>query len=135
MKKKLIAATLVLPLLSLVGCKKDFTQDDVKNYITTGTWHVSFYSVNANASFAFDDYDFTFSENGNLNIHKSGTNINGTWMLSEIDKETVLDISAGHTSPFDELSNDWEVDDAKPTRIETENNDNGVSSYLTFEKN
>ena len=69
-------------------------------------------------------------------LHAGGdaTDLNGTWNVSKIDGDNVLDMHLGHSSPFDELDNDWEVTSRSSNRIETENDDNGFT-YLTFEKN
>jgi hypothetical protein len=121
-------------VLSLMACEKEVTPDQVKETLSAGTWHVSYYSYEATPSFVLDEYDFTFQENGTLKVQGDGTDVNGIWSVGKVDGDNVLDLFAGHSSPLDELDNDWEVRSHSSKRIETENNDNGLV-YLTFEKN
>lgn len=121
-------------VLSLMSCEKEVAPEQVRETLSTGTWHVSYYSISGNISFALDEYDFTFQENGTLHVQGDGTDLNGDWSVGKVDGDNVLDLYLGHSTPFDGLDNDWEVSSYSSNRIETENDDDGFS-YLTFEKN
>lgn len=134
MKRRFLCIILAAPLLCFTACEKKHTPEEVRQTLRSGTWHVSFYSVNGTPSFALDDYDFTFSADGTAKADANGTHVTGTWTVSEINKENVIDLYLGHSSPFDQLDNDWKVYSLFSGRVETENDDNGTV-YLTFEKN
>lgn len=121
-------------LFTVASCDKEVSQNELKQNITSGTWHVSYFSQAGNVNYSLSDYDFTFTADGKITAHKDGTNINGSYTIAEVDGETILDISLGHINPLDQISNDWEVNTSTSTRLETENNDNGTS-YLNFDKN
>lgn len=134
MKKQFLSIVLALPVFFFVSCEKDHSPQEVKDTLSSGTWHVSYYSIGADPSFALDNYDFTFSSDGTAMAHGDGTHVEGIWSISEVDGDNILDLYLGHSSPFDELDAAWEINSLSATRVETEN-DNDSSIDLTFEKN
>lgn len=128
---------MAIPALALVSCNKSDvpTPDEVRQSVTLGTWHISLFSKSGTVYYDFEDYDFTFASNGTVNAQKSGSNVNGTWSLWELDGETQLDLDMGSAAPFNLLDAYWNVTEATSTRVKTENDDSGPLSHLTFEKN
>lgn len=122
------------PVLAFTACEKKATPEEVKNTLSTGTWNVSFYSINGAPSFAFSNYDFTFASDGTAGATGDGTNVHGEWSISEVDGDNILDLYLGHSQPFTELDAAWQINSFSSTRVETEN-DNDASISLTFEKN
>lgn len=124
---------IVVALLLLSACDKEVAPDEVKKNITSGIWRISYFAKAAAINYTLSNYTFTFNENGTVEAKEGSTKVYGTYTVSEDDNDAVLDIMLGHSSPLDQLNNDWQVSSSTATRLETENNDNGIT-YLTFEK-
>jgi len=141
-KKKRFIFVLASILLVLGACNKVKTKD-VDKTITEGKWRVSHFSEDGvDETYHFSGYEFTFSDNGNVQaVGQSGT-INGTWSTTEdssnddssSDVDLILNFPA--TNDFDELSDDWDVLSQSKDKIELQDISGGDGSIdkLTFER-
>ncbi len=119
--------------------------DDDSNGSTTGivvdgNWKVTlFQEDNSNQTTHFNGYSFDFETNGTITATNGSTTQNGNWNNGGDDSGNKLNIifpSAPDDSPFEEISEDWDILSKTVTKIELRHVSGGDGSIdlLTFEK-
>jgi hypothetical protein len=114
------------------GPGPDPTFDDI---ITDGTWYVSYFFRDQDDTDDYENYDFTFNDNGTVTV-TGGSGSTGTWatFIDSGDLELDLTFTA---SALDELAEDWTVIDYSPTLIKLQKVSGGGDDIrsLHFTKN
>jgi hypothetical protein len=113
-------------LLVLSACNKRKIRS-IENNLMNGTWKVTSFKIDGQDKTAqFSGVVFTFNTDGTLTVFGS-TSITGTWdVLRENDSndddlfddrhnELILNVP----SPFEVISDDWEIDKFSDTKIES----------------
>ena len=148
---KIILVLAVLFVLNVASmCSDDddsptnVNQTQVINTVISGTWRITNYvDSGVNETTNFTGYNFTFGSNNVLTAVGNGLTISGTWSVTDTnsndDTLNDLDFNIAFTSPanFLELSDDWDIVSRTDTKIQLidVSGGNGVTDYLTFEKN
>jgi hypothetical protein len=115
--------------------------------VTSGTWRITLYEDSGiNETTNYSNYIFTFNTNGVLTAANS-TSFNGTWSVTSSNSnddnpDNDLDFNIAFVAPApnsftDDLTDDWDVISHTANRIQLVDvsGGNGVTDYLTFEKN
>jgi peroxiredoxin len=125
---------------SIDDCDDDIgggNQPELTAVLTSGTWYISYCLYNnQDDTYYYNGYNFTFNTNGTVVAVKNATTIYGDWDI-EIDgsyKKLRLHFD-GNT--FDEIEEDWKVNEFTETNIRTRHGDVGTDpiDYLYFTKN
>lgn len=153
MKKIIFATLIVLAIILNCSCSSDDDGNSLNNNsistvvqtTNSGTWKITKYIDSENNETAdFSGYDFTFTENNILMVHKGADEIMGSWLVatnSSNDDSPINDldfiISFSGPEKFMELTDDWEIKSSTSTKLELidVSGGNGETDYLTFEKN
>lgn len=113
---------------------------DMTQIVTDGSWRVTlFQEDNSNQTNHFNGYVFTFNSNGSLIAVNGGTTQTGTWSTNGDDSSNKLWINfpnASDDSPFEEISEDWQIVAKTASKIELRHvsGGDGSTDLLTFEK-
>ncbi|UJH90914.1 hypothetical protein LZ575_19785 [Antarcticibacterium sp. 1MA-6-2] len=117
---------------------------------TTGTWRISSYVEEGNnETNHFTNYTFTFKQDGTVTAVNAESTINGTWSISDdddddddnpstdSDKDFVLNFNVGEDEDFDDLNDDWDIENYTANKISLIDisGGNGGTDKLVFEKN
>lgn len=111
------------------------------NIVVEGSWRVTlFQEDNSSQTHHFSGYVFTFNTNGSLIAVNGGSTMTGTWSTGGDDSLNKLWInfpSAADDTPFEEISEDWQIIAKTASKIELRHVSGGDGSIdlLTFEKN
>lgn len=141
-KREKILVVLVSILFLFGACNKVKTKD-VNKTITEGKWRVSNFSEDGeNETYHFTGYEFTFSDNGNVQAVGQNGTVSGTWSTtddnSNDDSSSDVDFNLVFpaTNNFDEISDDWDVISQSNDKIELQDISGGDGSIdkLTFER-
>ena len=126
---------LVLILVAFTSCKKDDTSTNA--IVKQGTWRVTLYSDDAvDETSYFTNYTFTFGENNVVTATNSTNTVTGTWTTGIDDSTDKLYLEFGAVTPFDEISDDWDILESTSTKVRLNDvsGGNGGIDSLTFEK-
>lgn len=126
------------------SCSNNDDDDGQHNGNTTGilidgTWKVTlFQEVNLNQTSHFNSYAFEFKSTGVLTATNDLLTMTGNWNNGGDDSgnKLVIDFpTAADDSPFEEISEDWDIVTKSPTKIELKHLSGGDGSIdlLTFE--
>ena len=108
--------------------------------VVEGNWKVTlFQEDNSSQTYHFNGYSFDFGTDGTLVATNGSTVQNGNWNNGGDDSGNKLNInfpSAPDDSPFEEISEDWNIITKTVTKIELRHVSGGDGSVdlLTFEK-
>lgn len=143
----LIGLLLSFSISSCFGSDDDDSHhdDDDSNGSTTGVvvegnWKVTlFQEDNSNQTAHFNGYAFDFETNGTLTAANGSTTQTGNWNNGGDDSGNKLNIdfpSAPDDSPFEEISEDWDIIAKNVSKIELRHVSGGDGSIdlLTLEK-
>ena len=143
MKTKVIFPLVVLSILFFSSCQDDdkIQPTDVSDAVISGQWRITnFIDSDADETSSFANYNFTFTEtpgttpaSGLVEASNGSTDVVGSWATGFIGDNTKLKLSFG-LSPFDQLSEDWEVFELNSTTIKLKHVDGGTD-FLTLEMN
>lgn len=144
----LLGLVLSFSLVSCFGSDDDdsnHSNDDnnggASQIVMEGSWRVTlFQEDNSNQTNHFNGYVFTFNSNGSLIAVNGGTTQTGTWSTNGDDSSNKLWIAfptAPDDSPFEEITEDWQIIAKTPSKIELKHvsGGDGSTDLLTFEKN
>lgn len=87
--------------------------DDV---ITQGTWYVSYFFRDFDQTDDYEDFDFTFLDNGTASVSGGSSPITGTWNSYE-DSGQLEVVFTFSSSALEELEEDWDVTEFSETLI------------------
>lgn len=127
------------------SCSNNDDDDGHHNGNTTGividgAWKVSlFQEDNVNQTNHFSSYAFEFNSSGVLTASNDILTMTGNWNNGGDDSGNKLNIdfpTAQDDSPFEEISEDWNILSKTPSKIELKHVSGGDGSIdlLTFEK-
>ena len=144
----ILALLFVLNVSSMCSDEDDsptnVNQTQVINTVLSGTWRITNYiDSGVNETTNFTGYNFTFGSNNVLTALGNGLTISGTWSVTDTnsndDTLNDLDFNIAFTAPvnFLDLTDDWDIVSRTDTKIQLidVSGGNGVTDYLTFEKN
>lgn len=127
-------------IISLISCTKSNStstfDSNTSNIISSGTWIVTFYNDNGTDElYHFSGYNFTFS-NGIVTAIKNGATVSGIYNIKNDDNINKLILDFNTITPFDELNDDWHIQEITFSKIRLQDisGGNGGIDYLTFEK-
>ena len=129
-------------MMMLTGCKKVKPQK-VEDSVIEGNWKVTrFEEDGEDQTYYFSGYTFNFKEGGTVTATDGNSTVNGTWSVEEdnsnddssSDVDFILSFPA--TNNFDELSDDWDIEEQSNSKLELKDVSGGDGSIdrLTFEK-
>ena len=121
--KLILAGFLFTSLLN--SCSKS---DDISNSVTSGKWKVSLFYDTGDETSNFSGYAFTFHDGGHLEATNGATTINGTWSQGS----NKLIINFGTTPIFDDLNDDWLVEEQTSTSIKLKDDNPTQDDKLQF---
>ena len=155
---KLLRYTLAgLVTISVLSCSNN-DDDDASNNVTpvnvqelrdistNGTWRITSYVEEGdNETHHFTNYTFTFDDDGTVTAVNGETTIAGTWSVTDGEDDDdspsnadfVLDFNVDEDSDFDDLDDDWDIENYSSTKISLIDisGGNGGTDKLVFEKN
>ena len=112
----------------------------LQDAIIQGTWKITrFIEDGVNQTSNFNGFNFTFNTNGTVLATNGSTPINGTWSTNVNSSGTpkfVLNFNISN-GPFDEISEDWNIEAVSSTVIDLKHVSGGDGSIdlLLFTKN
>ncbi|MBL7857471.1 MAG: hypothetical protein JNM57_07265 [Cyclobacteriaceae bacterium] len=108
----------------------------VQDYLTAGSWRVTYFFDDTEETTDFTGYSFTFSDNGTVSTTNGVNTVSGTWTTLTSDSGLKLVLDFGTTVPFDELNDDWKIQESTSIKIRLEDvsGGSGGTDYLTLEK-
>lgn len=111
----------------------------VDNTVVDGKWNIiDFVEDGTDQTYHFNNFEFTFSNNGTLTASNGSTSKNGTWVTGTDDSSPKLILNFSDTNgPFEEISEDWRIETSTSTLLELRHVSGGDGSIdlLTFAKN
>ena len=118
---KFLAAMLLLgSILSFSSCSPSFDYvSKTKEIITSGTWSVGYFFVDADKTGAVKNYSFHFNNGGNLAIDGGGTSLTGSWQVAKnIEGADVMRLDiATQDATLQQLNGAWKVTDKNMVNI------------------
>lgn len=102
-----------------------------------GTWRILQYSDGGtDETNQFAGYVFSFTSKGTITAVKTGSTIIGSWSKGNHGKHDKLFLDFGTTSPFNKITDDWQIIEMSHTKIRLEEvNGSKGTDILNFEKN
>ncbi len=142
-----IFALVSMSLLS-ISCSNDGNTSNInsenvaklQDVIIQGTWKITrFIEDGVNQTANYNGFNFTFNTNGTVLATNGSTPVNGTWTTSISSSGTpklVLNFNISN-GPFDEISEDWNIENVSSTLIDLKHISGGDGSIdlLLFTKN
>lgn len=138
----LMGFVLSISLMSCFGSDDDDDQggnnDGTTQVVVQGSWKVTlFQEDNSNQTHHFSGYAFTFHADHTLVAVNGEVTQTGTWSTGGDDSSNKLVIVfPAQDGPFEEISEDWQIQTKTPSKIELKHVSGGDGSvdFLTFEK-
>lgn len=136
-----VVVVAVSTLLVISACSKRKIQK-IENNLMNGTWKVtSFKDDGQDKTSQFAGVVFTFNTDGTVTLN-GAVSVKGTWDVAKEDdsndddlfddrhQELILNIP----SPYESISDDWEIDKFSDTKIESKDDSND-DEVLILQKN
>ncbi len=136
-----VVVVAVSTLLVMSACSKRKIQK-IENNLMNGTWKVtSFKDDGQDKTSQFAGVVFTFNTDGTVTLN-GAVSVKGTWDVAKEDdsndddlfddrhQELILNIP----SPYESISDDWEIDKFSDTKIESKDDSND-DEVLILQKN
>jgi hypothetical protein len=141
--KKLIFVLAAVYIFLLACHKKEdplpnISPTEVNNTLCAGTWKITYYwDFDQEQTSSFSGYSFLFAGENKLTASKPGLTLSGTWTTGKDDSIIKLFLAFPGPIKFAEISEDWIVTEMTDTRIELQDESDGIgeTDWLTFEKN
>lgn len=112
--------TLLVLVGTSAGCEKYSSPNKVKRHIVNGSWRLSSAFIdNVDMTSTFENYSFTFSQAGDIDVIGDET-ISGNWSTGIERNPTTLDLTLTPFAPFYHLNADWTVTTCKKDRMTLE---------------
>lgn len=144
MRIQFILRTLLALLFSITlnSCSSDDdnsgVDDGTSQLIVQGSWRITyFFEDNIDQTHYFTGYAFIFSADHTLSAVNGDVTILGNWTIGNDDSTHKLVILFPiKDGPFEEISEDWQIQNKTPSKIELKHQSGGSGSvdFLTFEK-
>jgi hypothetical protein len=132
---KIIVATF-LGILILGSCKKQ-TVNQVEKAVIEGEWKVTLFQEDGvNETTDFSAFNFSFKENGSVEVKSSSTLVyTGTWKVEKDSDHVEFVLGLGEVEPLGELTDDWHIESNSDNKLELKDESgDGSFELLTFEK-
>ena len=125
----------VLFVFGLISFLSSCSKDGVYPTMTGKTWKVSLYLDDAkDETSKFAGYTFEFKTDGTFIANYTSSNpVNGTWKLTEANKELVITIAGN--DKLDDISEDWEIISITDTSMKLADDGTIDDEILEFVKN
>lgn len=131
----------ILFSISLTSCSDDDDKgadSGTSQLIVEGSWRIThFLEDNIDQTHHFTGYAFTFNTDHTLVSVNGDITLAGTWTTGGDDSTNKLVITfPADDGPFEEISEDWQIQSKTPSKIELKHLSGGDGSvdFLTFEK-
>lgn len=115
----------VFLVMILSACSKDDTPASAQ-----GSWRISYYFDTGDETQKFNGYTFSFNPGSQLVATNGSNTVTGTW--SETSSKLI--ISFGSTPVFDDLNDDWLVEEKTATSIKLKEDNPLQDDKLHFTK-
>jgi len=126
-KVTLYISLLLISSLGFLSCSND--NNPVNNSGNPdGSWRVSLFFDSGDETSNFSGYTFQFNSNGQLTATNGSTTVNGTW--SQASGRMIINF--GTTSPFDDLNDDWVIEEKTTTSIKLKEDNPAQDDKLQF---
>ncbi|RYY84994.1 MAG: hypothetical protein EOO15_18105 [Chitinophagaceae bacterium] len=116
------------------ACKKSNLADgpvNVGGYLSSGTWRVAqFASGGQDVTPQFNNYSLTFASTGTLTVSDSTNTATGNWGAGIVDGVSKVSMLFPATSTFQQLSKDWNVQNASENSVELSDTSSGGQNLL-----
>ena len=119
----------------------DHNDDDVDDTdfiatLITGDWAISYFFDEGDGTADFQNYVFTFLEDGSASAIAGDITFAGTWATYGDDGNLELELDFGSEEPFDQIEEDWYIADFETDLIKLGDEDEEGESeeFLTFER-
>lgn len=131
MKRVVLGICVAGMVIGLGACKKKQIRN-INGNLTEGNWKISSYTDNGeNETSDFSAAVFKFNDDGTVNVSGPQT-LNGTWSVRKEDSgdddlfdDKHLELVLSFPVPFDELSDDWEIEAQSDSKIELKDDSSG----------
>jgi hypothetical protein len=143
MKSKALLSLAIISLVFFSSCEDDdkIQPSDVAGTVVNGQWRITYFlDADADETSSFANYNFTFTATpdttpatGLVEASNGNTDVVGSWATGFIGDNAKLKLNFT-LSPFDDLSQDWEVTELNSTTIKLKHDGNGTD-LLTLEMN
>ncbi len=107
---------------------------DLETVLKSGSWYISYCYKNADETYYYNGYNFTFLNNGNTQVIKNSIITSGTWQIEIDNSIEKLDLNFEANS-LSEIEEDWKVTEFSETNIRLKKTENSEIRYLYFTKN
>ena len=116
------------------GCEKYSSPNKVKRHIVNGTWRLSSAFIdNADVTSDYENYSFTFSQAGDIDVIGEET-ISGNWSVGIERNPATLSLTLTPFDPFYHLNADWTVTTCKKDRMTLELRGSSAIDILILSK-
>ena len=126
-QNRLAIMAIACMLLGLSACSND--DNPVAGTGTPdGNWKISLYFDSGDETSNFSGYTFQFNNGGQLTATNGANTVSGTWTLSS----TKMVINFGTTPLFDDLNDDWLIEEKTASSIKLKEDNPAQDDKLQF---
>lgn len=143
MKSKVLLSLAIVSSVFFSSCEDDdkIQPSDVSGTVVNGQWKITYFlDAEADETSSFTNYNFVFTATpgttpatGLVEASNGSTDVVGSWATGFIGNNAKLKLNFA-LSPFNSLSEDWEVTELNSTTIKLKHEGNGTD-LLTLEMN
>ncbi|XLS28446.1 hypothetical protein ACJD0Z_14710 [Flavobacteriaceae bacterium M23B6Z8] len=107
---------------------------NVQSLLKTQNWSVKSYQVNgSDETSIFDNYTFSFADNGLVQANDGNANTNGSWLSYVSNPQVIVELNFGNTSPVENINARWRVTSVSAIEITLESTGSGNPKTLVLE--
>jgi hypothetical protein len=114
--------------LTFASCSKDDNPTNITP--VEGNWRISYFFDSGDETGNFSGYNFQFNSSGVVTASNGANTVNGTWSQTS----TKLIINFGTTPVFDDLNDDWLIEEKTSTSIKLKEDNPTQDDRLQFTK-
>jgi hypothetical protein len=127
LQNRYIIAVIACLVLTLSACSND--DNPIANTSTPdGNWRISLYFDSGDETSNFSGYTFQFNNGGQLTATNGSNTVTGTWTLTS----TKMVINFGTTPLFDDLNDDWLIEEKTASSIKLKEDNPAQDDKLQF---
>jgi len=133
--KNWIFASLAMLVFVLASCSKHTTPRRVNKVLPDGTWRITSFTIEGQSVLDdYDDYKFTFSDDGSIAVLGTGFSSHGKYETGLDRNPCILYLSFPPEGGLEYIADDWQVTQIKKDVITLKRNDSSSSSNLTMKR-
>ncbi|HUR11938.1 MAG TPA: hypothetical protein VM012_11240 [Flavitalea sp.] len=120
-----------------VSCSKNddnSTAADPSSQIVMGTWKVQYYFDNADETSDFNNFTFTFNNDGTLTATNGTISAGGGWTVINDDGKKKFVLTIVSTSVLQKLNDDWQIVSSSSTELKLKDDNDTKVHELRFTK-